>query len=80
MAFIIDDILLAPVNGVVWVAEKIKGAADAEMTDSSKVQEELMALQMRLELDEITEKEYRKGEAALLERLEEIRRCKEGAA
>lgn len=77
MGFIIDDILLFPVNGVVWLGEKIKQAAEAELLDDSKVRESLLKLQMELELEEITEEEYQKRETELLDRLEEIRKYKE---
>lgn len=77
MGFILDDILLFPINGVVWIAEKIKDSAEAELLDDSKVSERLMALQMQLELEEITEEEYQKKETELLDRLEEIRKYKE---
>lgn len=77
MGFIIDDILLFPVNGVVWLGEKIKQSAEAELLDDSKVRESLLKLQMELELEEITEEEYQKRETELLDRLEEIRKYKE---
>jgi hypothetical protein len=77
MAFLLDDILLSPIKGLAWLAEKLKDMADAEMMDESKVQEELLSLQMLFELNEITEDEYREREAELMKRLEEIRRYKE---
>ena len=77
MAFILDDILFSPIKGIVWVAQNLKDMAEAEMTDESKVHEDLMELQMRLELNEITEEEYQKRENDLMERLKEIRKYKE---
>lgn len=76
MAFILDDILFSPVNGVVWLGKKIKETAEAEMFDESKIYESLFALQMKLELEEITEKEYQERETELMERMEEIARQK----
>lgn len=78
MAFLIDDILLSPITLIKWIAEKIKEAAEEEMTDESKVQGEILELQMLYEIDEITEEEYQKKEAKLMERLEAIRKYKEG--
>lgn len=78
MIFLLDDLLLAPVKGVVWVAEKIEAMAETELTDDSNVREELLELQMRFELDDISEEDYRNREAELLNRLEEIRKYKEG--
>ena len=77
MSFLLDDILLLPVNGLVWVADKLKDSAEAEFLDESRVQESLLALQMRLEMDEISESEYMEQETELLERLEDIRKYKE---
>lgn len=77
MAFLLDDILLLPVEGVVWLGRKIKDAALAELYDESKVHEALMALMTRFELGEITDDEYRSEESILLRRLEEIRNYKE---
>ncbi|MBI1920352.1 MAG: gas vesicle protein GvpG [Geobacter sp.] len=76
--FLLDDLLLAPIKGVVWVADKIDEMVETELTDDSRVREELLELQMRLELDEITEDEYQQGETELMGRLEEIRKYKEG--
>lgn len=72
--FIIDDILLAPLNGLVWLGEKINAVIEREQSDEGRIKERLMELQMRFELDEITEKEYNMEEKALLERLDEIRK------
>lgn len=77
MGFLLDDILLLPINGVVWVADKLKDSAEAEFLDESRVQESLLALQMRLEMEEISESEYMEQETELLDRLEEIRKYKE---
>lgn len=51
--------------------------AEEEITDKSKVQEELLDLQMRFEMDEVSEEEYKKKETKLLERLEAIRKYEE---
>ena len=77
MSFLLDDILLLPVSGLVWVADKLKDSAEAEFLDESRVQESLLALQMRLEMDEISEREYMEQETELLKRLEDIRKYKE---
>lgn len=68
---------LIPVKGLMWVAETLEETAEKEITDESKVQEELLELQMQFEMDEITEEEYEKKEAELMEKLEAIRKYKE---
>lgn len=66
-----------PVKGMIWIGKKLKETADAEITDKSKVHEELLDLQMRFEMGEISEEEYEKKETKLLERLEAIRKYEE---
>jgi len=76
--FLIDDILLAPLKGVIWVAEKVKEIAEQELYDEGRIKERLMELQLQFELyDEISEEEYRKQEKELLARLDAIRKAKE---
>lgn len=66
-----------PIKGTVWIGSKLKKTAEEEVTDEGKIQEQLLDLQMRFEMDEITEEEYDKGETQLMERLEAIRKYKE---
>ena len=67
-------------SGIKFVLGKIAAAVDAEMNDDSRLREELLAAQMRLELGEIDEKEFRALEADLLARLREIRDRQRGQA
>ncbi|NQT30585.1 MAG: gas vesicle protein GvpG [Candidatus Saganbacteria bacterium] len=78
MAFILDDILMSPLTLVQWIGDKLQETAETEITDETKVQEALLELQMRLELGEISEQKYAKKEKKLMERLEAIRKYKEG--
>ena len=71
--FLIDDILLAPLKGVIFIAEKINEIIEKEMSDEGSVKERLMALQLKFEMDEITEEEYDEREDELLKLLEKIR-------
>jgi len=77
MAFILDDILFSPIKLTVWLGEKLRDAAYQEMTDESKVHEALLQIQMRFEMDEISEEEYEKQENQLMQQLEMIRKMKE---
>ena len=77
MAFILDDILLAPVKGVHWIAKALHEHAEAEMTDESAIRQHLLDLQMQFERDEISEEEYIGQEDVLMKRLDEIRKHKE---
>ena len=71
--FLLDDILLAPLKGLVWLAEKVDDMAEKELSDEGRLMDKLMELQLRFELDEISEKEYTERENELLERLDSIR-------
>ena len=77
MAFLLDDLLLAPVKLPVWLAQRLRQMTVEEATDESKVQQELLENQMRRELDEISEEECRDQETRLMGRLDEICRLKE---
>lgn len=75
--FLIDDILLSPLKGIIWLGQKINEVAEKETSDEGLIKEKLMATQLRFELDEIGEEEYKKQEDELLARLEAIRKDKE---
>jgi hypothetical protein len=75
--FLIDSILLAPLKGVIWLGEKLSEIAEKELSDTGRIKEELMALQLRFELDEINEQEYNEREKELLDRLDAITNVKE---
>jgi Gas vesicle protein G len=75
--FLIDDILLAPLNGVIWLGKKINEVAEREFSDEGLIKEKLMQAQLRFEMDEISEEEYNKQETELLARLDAIRKAKE---
>jgi len=77
MAFLFDDILLAPCRFVAWIGEKLQEQAVSEMTDESALQQGLLDLQMQFELGEISEREYHSQEDAVMRRLDEIRKHKE---
>ena len=66
---LIDDILFAPIKGIIWVGKKIEDMSQEELSDKEKIKEKLMELQLRYELDEITEEEYNQKERELLEYL-----------
>ena len=71
--FFIDDLLLAPVNGFKFILNQIQKIADKELNDDSVIKEQLLELQMRVELDEISDEEYREREAELFARLRAIK-------
>ena len=74
--FIIDDILMAPFKGMIFIGEKINEVIEKENSDEGTIKERLMTLQLKLEMNEISEEEYDKREDDLLKLLETIRKQK----
>jgi hypothetical protein len=75
--FLLDSILLAPLKGVVWLGEKLNEIAERELSDEGRIKEQLMALQLQFELDQIGEQEYDQKEQELLARLDAVIKAKE---
>jgi hypothetical protein len=75
--FLIDSIVLAPLKGVIWIGQKLSSMAQKELCDEGRIKEELMRLQLRFELDEISQQEYDQKENELLDRLDAITKAKE---
>jgi hypothetical protein len=63
---------LAPVEGVVWVAQQIQSQVDREMLGPEALLEELSELQAALEAGVINEDQYVETETELLDRLEQL--------
>jgi len=74
--FLFDGVLL-PIKGVIFLAEKINEVLEKEISDEGSIKERLMALQLKFEMDEITEEEYDEREDELLKLLENIREEKQ---
>lgn len=63
---------LAPVQGVVWIAERIQEQVDREMLSPDSVIAELSRLQAELEQGRLSEEEYLVAEDVLLDELEAL--------
>ena len=70
---LIDDLLLAPINGFKFILGQIQKLADQELNDDTVIKDQLLELQMRLELDEVSEDEFRVRETELFARLRAIK-------
>ncbi|MDD4239281.1 MAG: gas vesicle protein GvpG [Desulfotomaculaceae bacterium] len=75
--FLVDDILLSPFKGLMFIFKEIHKEAMKEFCDEEKVYEELRRLQYLLDIGEIGEKMYDRMENDLIERLQEIEEYKE---
>ena len=71
--FLIDDLLLAPVNGFKFILSQVQKMADQELNDDSVIKDQLLELQMRYELEEISDEEFKAREAELFARLRAIK-------
>lgn len=69
-----------PIKGLVWIGQKLEDTAEQDLTDTGRIQEKLLELQMKFEMDEISEEDYDKKEAELMVQLEVIRKYKEEKA
>jgi uncharacterized membrane protein len=74
---VIDDILLLPCRGLLGIFEKIHDMAKKEVSDERYTLEKLMELQLRYEMDEISEEEYNKEETKLQAKLNALREASE---
>jgi len=75
--FILDNLLI---GGLSFVFDKIASAVDAERDDSASIKEEILALQMQLELGEISDEEFVEAERDLLDRLRALRQDRPAGA
>jgi Gas vesicle protein G len=71
--FLLDDILLSPVNGFVWLCRQIQTAALKEFeVTPEQISEDLSLLYMMLETEQITIEEFEARETELLDLLDEL--------
>ncbi|MFK0097898.1 MULTISPECIES: gas vesicle protein GvpG [unclassified Streptomyces] len=64
---------VAPIRGVVWVAEKLHDTAERELHDPQVLRAQLAVLNQELEAGDITIEEFEREEERLLDRLHAVR-------
>ena len=70
---IVDDILLAPVRGILWIFREMYNSVQQEIKgEAESITNELSELYMMLETGKITESEFDAREKELLDRLDAI--------
>jgi hypothetical protein len=78
---LLKHLLFWPVTGPMFLTEfslgKLQGVVREELTDDSRVREELLDLQLRLEMGDIDDAEYLREEERLMAQLREVRRWRE---
>ena len=84
MAFLLDDLLLAPIKlpvaGFNWIMKQIQTMVDEELLDDQPWKERLIELQMMLEVGDISEADYAEEEKKVFQALRDIRARKEEMA
>jgi hypothetical protein len=70
---LIDDLLLAPLHGLLWAAGKLSEAASQEREQEEEVlKSQLRELYLRLESGQLEEQEFEARESELLDRLDAL--------
>ena len=64
---------MAPVNGFKFILGQVQKMADQELNDDSVIKDQLLDLQMRYELEEISDEDFKAREAELFARLRAIK-------
>lgn len=75
--FILDSLLFGSIR---FVLDKVAAAAEQELNDDTALRQQLLDAQMRVELGEMSDAEFRALESEILARLREIRERREGTA
>ncbi len=71
-------LVTAPFRGLLWVFEEIADRAEKELYDEDAVKTELMEIYRKLEAGSLTEDDFNRREAELVERLQRIDERKTG--
>lgn len=75
---LIDDLLLSPLHGLLWVARQLDDAVSQEQEkEKEELEARLRELYLRLEGGQLDEREFEAREAELLDRLDAIAASRE---
>ena len=79
--FLVDDLLMAPAKGLLWVFKEIHDAAQQEMAgEGEAITAALSELYQQLESGRLTEAEFDAQEKVLLDRLDRLQAQEEPEA
>jgi len=79
--FLIDDILMAPAHGLLWIFKEIHHAVEEEQANEAEaITTKLSELYMMLETEQMTEAEFDAAEKTLLDRLDAIKERADGGS
>jgi len=75
--FLIDDILLSPAKGMLYIFKQIQKNAEEEIANEEDISGQLSELYMMLETGRITEEEFDNRESILLDKLDQLEQDEE---
>lgn len=64
------QLLTAPLDGLLWIAEQIEERANEELQQKENLQKRLTSLQLRFDLGDISEEDFVVQEQEILEAME----------
>jgi hypothetical protein len=64
------QLLTAPLDGLVWIAEQIEERATTELEKTENLQKRLTTLQLKFDLGDISEEDFTAQEQEILEAME----------
>jgi hypothetical protein len=74
--FLIDDLLLMPIDGIKFVFRTILKTAEEQYLDDAPLKEQLLELEVRFDNGEVTEDQYAEEQAGILRALREVQQRK----
>lgn len=78
--FLVDNILLAPFNSVIWLFKEVHKSAQQEVDgEADNITHALSELYKQLESGELSDEQFAAEESVLLDRLDELWELEEGA-
>ena len=71
--FLVDDILFAPMSGILWIFREIhKAAMEDAVNEAESITQQLRNLYMQLETGTLSEGQFDEQEKQLVDRLDRI--------
>lgn len=70
--FLIDDLLMMPIDGIKFVFRTIQKTAEEQYLDDAPLKEALLELQVQFDNGDVSEEEYSERQAEILRALREV--------
>ncbi len=64
--------IMGPINGIMWIGEKIQERTDSEFNDQENLHKQLLNLQLSFDLGEVSEEEFESQEEELLLKIQAL--------